>query len=69
MNGIQVYILTNNYMTLTINLLNARMRDIENKLKRLSNWEYNLRCPDQVRTTLWIILVKLEMEKYDVQNG
>lgn len=56
-------------MSITIQRINTRIRDIENKLTRLKAWEYNLRCPDQVRTTLWILLVQLELEKYDIQNS
>ena len=56
-------------MSQTVTRINARIRDIENKLKRLSNWEYNLRCPDQVRTTCGMILVQLELEKYNITNS
>lgn len=53
-------------MSQTINRLNVRIRDIENKLKRISNWEYNLQCPVQVKTALWMTLARLEMQKYDI---
>jgi hypothetical protein len=56
-------------MSLTLNRLNTRIRDINNKLIRLNSWEYTLRCPVQVKTTLWIILVQLELEKYSITNS
>jgi hypothetical protein len=53
-------------MSHALSLINARIRDIENKLIRIRNGECNLRCTDQVRTTLGIILVQLEEEKYSI---
>jgi hypothetical protein len=50
----------------SLSLINARIRDIENKLTRIRSGEYNLRCIDQVRTALGIILVQLEEEKYNI---
>lgn len=53
-------------MSQTLNKINTRIRDIENKLTRLNSWEYNLRCPVQVKTALWMTLARLEMQKYDI---
>jgi len=53
-------------MSITLNRLNTRIRDIENKLARINSWEKVLRCPVQVKTVLWMTLAKLESEKYDI---
>jgi hypothetical protein len=50
----------------SLTLIDRRIRDIENKLTRIRSGEYNLRCTDQVRTVLGIILVQLEEEKYNI---
>ncbi len=53
-------------MSITMTRLNARIRDINNKLIRLNSWEYTLQCPVQVKTALWMTLARLEMQKYDI---
>jgi hypothetical protein len=55
-------------MSHALTLIEARIRNIENILKRIHNGEYpNLRHPDQCRTAYCIILVSLEQEKYEIQ--
>ena len=56
-------------MSLALNNLNARIRDVNNKLTRLNSGEYKLRCPVQVKTCLGMILVELELEKYSITNS
>lgn len=66
MNGWLENLLTKNNMSHTLNKINTRIRDIENKLIRINSWEYNLQCPVQVKTALWMTLARLEMQKYDI---
>ena len=46
--------------------LESRIRDCENKLQRINNGEYKLRCPDNVKTLLGYIILDCETKLFNL---
>ena len=48
------------------NTVHSRIRDLESKMRRVANGELKVRCPEQIKTALGLMILECETEIFNL---